>query len=281
MVNDQKGTGRFYIVVIGDEGAAFQKKGKLCTLDTSKYEEGDSVNHEKLSVRLSKVAQQVPKNSRLADIGSDHAYLPCHLVLSGRISFAIAGEVVEGPFLSAQQQVATLGLQQHIHVRLADGLDAITPQDAIDVVTICGMGGDLIAQILERGFKKGLLHTVKKLVLQPNVGEYQLRKWLVQHQFLITKEVLVIENRKFYEIIVAVPYASIPVYTDYQLRYGFFLPQEGAPAFVAKYEREVQKYQRILQQLQHAKKYEGQKITTITNRIKELKELIERHDANR
>ena len=81
------------------------------------------------------------KAARLADIGSDHAYLPVALMLKGKIEFAVAGEVVKGPFESAKRQVMKNGLSERIEVRLANGLDAIERQDQINAITIAGMGG--------------------------------------------------------------------------------------------------------------------------------------------
>ena len=108
----------------------------------------------KLSYRLQKVAEYVPADSRLADIGSDHAYLPAYLALKGKINFGIAGEVVKGPFQNAQNEIKKENLQEIVDVRLADGLAAVELSDEINVVTICGMGGPLICQILEEGKAK-------------------------------------------------------------------------------------------------------------------------------
>src|ERR1700730_3423795 len=102
------------------------------------------MNTEKLSNRLEAVVKHIPRGARLADIGSDHAYLPCNAVKRGIISFAIAGEVVEGPFKSAMKNVDAEGLTQQISVRLGNGLEVINAGD-VDCITICGMGGALIA----------------------------------------------------------------------------------------------------------------------------------------
>ncbi len=101
------------------------------------------MNAKDLSLRLQKAAEFVPQNARLADIGSDHAYLPVALMLQNKISYGIAGEVVVGPYKSAEKQVAKNGLENKIDVRLADGLEAVKLEDHVSAITICGMGGVL------------------------------------------------------------------------------------------------------------------------------------------
>ena len=102
-------------------------------------------------MRLECVAAQVPTGARLADIGSDHGYLPVALVRRGVIAAAVAGEVALTPFAAAERTVREHELQARISVRLASGLEAIEPQDGITAVSICGMGGETIRDILEHG----------------------------------------------------------------------------------------------------------------------------------
>ncbi len=161
------------------------------------------MNHLDLSQRLAAVGDFVPESARLADIGSDHAYLPVALILRGKIEYAVAGEVVQGPYESARKQVKKDGLEDRITVRLANGLDAIQPQDGITAVTIAGMGGSLIRDILEAGKLNQRLSGQERLILQPNIGERTLRSWLQENQYKIQSEKILEENKKIYEIIVA------------------------------------------------------------------------------
>lgn len=161
------------------------------------------MNEQTLSRRLERVAAHVPQGARLADIGSDHGYLPVALMLRGVLEAAVAGEVAQTPFASAQRNVRRNGLQAQVTVRLADGLAAVEPQDRISVVSICGMGGDTMCEILEAG--KQRLGGVTRLVLQPNGGERELRQWLAGNGYQIVSEELLRENRFDYEIIVAEP----------------------------------------------------------------------------
>ncbi|MDQ0741371.1 tRNA A22 N-methylase [Pseudomonas sp. W4I3] len=109
------------------------------------------MNEHTLSMRLERVAALVPAGARLADIGSDHAYLPVALLRRGVIALAVAGEVAATPFHAAQRTVRDNGLEQRIQVRLANGLAAIEPDDAITAISLCGMGGETIRDILDSG----------------------------------------------------------------------------------------------------------------------------------
>jgi tRNA (adenine22-N1)-methyltransferase len=161
----------------------------------------------KLSKRLQRIADKVPSFSRLADIGSDHALLPAFLVQAGIVNWAIAGEVNPGPLAASEKQVKESGLNAKIEVREGNGLKVLSPGE-VDVISIAGMGGSLIASILEEGQQK--LRGVKMLVLQPNVGEDQVRRWLDRHQWLLESEDILEEDGKIYEILTAVPVGGNP-----------------------------------------------------------------------
>ena len=153
-----------------------------------------------ISKRLELVASFVPQGAILLDVGSDHAYLPIELVERGQIKSAIAGEVVEGPYQSAVKNVEAHGLKEKIQVRLSNGLAAFEEADQVSVITIAGMGGRLIARILEEGLDK--LANVERLILQPNNREDDLRIWLQENSFQIVAESILEEAGKFYEILV-------------------------------------------------------------------------------
>ena len=100
-----------------------------------------------LNQRLSIVCSFI-KRGTLADIGSDHAYLPIYAIQNDLCTKAIAGEVIQGPYKAAKRNIANYELNQLVDVRLGDGLSVINSEDQIDNITVCGMGGPLIAKIL-------------------------------------------------------------------------------------------------------------------------------------
>ncbi|AVK60451.1 tRNA (adenine(22)-N(1))-methyltransferase TrmK [Lactobacillus sp. CBA3605] len=221
---------------------------------------------KQLSQRLATVGAFVPLGARLADIGSDHAYLPANLALNQRISYGIAGEVVRGPFENAQHEIEKLQLTARVHARLADGLAAIQPADRIDVVTIAGMGGPLIRHILDQG--QAQLAGVQRLILQPNVGETTLRAWLMAHQFQIVAERILAEDGHTYEIIVAEPISHAVQYTAKELLVGPFLGAEKSPVFSAKWQHELARAQTAVTQMQQAKVVPTEQLATINAKIK-------------
>ncbi|MGH2318164.1 tRNA (adenine(22)-N(1))-methyltransferase [Planococcus sp. SE5232] len=202
------------------------------------------MNAQQLSHRLTRVAYHVPKGAVVADIGSDHAYLPCYLVLNGVADKAVAGEVVKGPFESARKQVQQEGLTGQIDVRLASGLDAIQPEDGITAVTIAGMGGPLICSILEQG--KERLDGVERLILQPNVHAKSIRDWAGANDWIIREEEILKENEKIYEILVLEKTLSSVFLTQQQLLMGPELLKEKTAIFREKWIRESEQWKNIV-----------------------------------
>ncbi|MET3574747.1 tRNA (adenine(22)-N(1))-methyltransferase TrmK [Bhargavaea ullalensis] len=203
------------------------------------------MNTKRLSERLAAVAAFVGPRAVLADIGSDHAYLPCHLALEGRIQKGIAGEVAKGPYESAVQTVREAGLEGKVLPRLADGLDAVRPEDGVDTVSIAGMGGPLIASILENGRTR--LDGVSRLILQPNINAKAVREWGMANGWLITGEQILKEDGKIYEVLVLERGSA--AYDEKELLFGPFLMKEKNEAFREKWERERKSWEIILEQM--------------------------------
>lgn len=227
---------------------------------------------QNLSRRLTMVAKYVPQGARVADIGSDHGYLPAALALAGHIEYAVAGEVVRGPYENAVSEIQKLNLAKIIQARLANGLAAIKESDRINTITIAGMGGALITQILDAHPEK--LAGVTRLILQPNVGEARLREWLMKHRYQIMTENVVEEDGHLYEIMVAEP-SIVPFrYSKYELTFGPFLLEQRSPVFIQKWQDELQRQEAVLQQINHASKPPVAKIKQQEEYISLIREVL-------
>ena len=154
-----------------------------------------------LSVRLAAIAAMVKPGSRIADIGTDHAYLPVELVQSGTAAHALAMDIREGPLKSARRHVEEAGLSGQIDLRLSDGLAGLVPGEA-DTVILAGMGGDLIMRILAEG--RGALYGVDTLILSPHTKIPQVRGMLPAIGYAVDCEDMVCDAGKYYVIIRAV-----------------------------------------------------------------------------
>lgn len=234
------------------------------------------MNSEKLSRRLECVAEYVVQYGtapiRVADIGSDHAYLPCYLLLNQQAEYAIAGEVVEGPFQSAQKEVQLRGLHHVIDVRKGDGLQVLTLADHINTVTICGMGGTLIRQILEEGHHNTHPNTV--FILQANIGEAGLRTWLQANHFDIIDESIVEDAHRLYEIIVAIKNNTHYSLTlSEQLMGPHLLKRQGA-LFTKKWTKELANMKRIYKQMTTSDKVDEAKKVTLASQIEAVEQIL-------
>ncbi|HEY4579054.1 MAG TPA: tRNA (adenine(22)-N(1))-methyltransferase TrmK [Savagea sp.] len=229
--------------------------------------------HVELSKRLQVVASYIPKGARLVDVGSDHAYVPIYALQQNLASFAIAGEVVKGPFESAQQNIEKYNLSKKIEARLGSGLSVIQQEDEMDTLTIAGMGGQLIAQLLTEGVEQ--LHTMKRLILQPNVDSHLVRQWLMAHSFLIIDEQIIKEDDKIYEIIVAE--RGQASYSEVEQWMGPYLVRACSPVFIERWTYELEGRRRIVAGLAKAKQTEttALKQKEIERQMKWIEEVIQ------
>lgn len=221
----------------------------------------------KLSKRLQRIADYVTAGGRVADIGSDHALLPVYLLQSGISRSAIAGELNAGPYMAAKKQAADAKLAERLQVRQGDGLAVLQPGET-DTITIAGMGGLLMREILETGRLAGKLEGVTELVLQPNVGEDAVRIWLLEQGWYLASESILEEDGKIYEVLHAkrvqdaealnarlydgsfLPLGWGPIALKGLLvRMGPHLIREGSKTLVEKWRLEIEKLERIRKQM--------------------------------
>ena len=155
------------------------------------------MEHINLTPRLQCVANCIEKCNVLADIGTDHAYIPIYTIQKGIAQKAIASDVVEGPLKIATDNICSHKLADKIQPCLANGLESAADADTI---VIAGMGGKLICDILKDNIE--IAKKAKRLIIQPMTCGYELRKFLHENNFSIIKECLAKEDEKIYNIMV-------------------------------------------------------------------------------
>ncbi|MDO4552048.1 MAG: class I SAM-dependent methyltransferase [Bacillota bacterium] len=153
----------------------------------------------KLSDRLQRIADCVPRGSSLADVGSDHGFLPVYLRERGICEKLILTDIRKGPLEKAAGNIARLAPGGVFDLRLGNGLEPLAPGE-VDTVVMAGMGGLLMADILGADPEKTA--SFKRFILQPRNAQDKLRLWLYKKGFLIKEEYLVREGRHLCEIIV-------------------------------------------------------------------------------
>lgn len=175
-----------------------------------------------LSKRLDAVAKLAGKCECVADIGTDHGYIPIYMVQNHLAQKAIAMDVNKGPLQRADQNIKSYRMEEHITTRLSDGVAALKEKEA-DCVVIAGMGGLLTIRILEAG--SSVLQTVHTLVLQPQSEIGQVRIWLSEHGYRITDEDMVLDDGKYYPMM-RVEHGTQESWSAQEFAFGKYLIQK-------------------------------------------------------
>ena len=212
----------------------------------------------KLSKRLERIASFVQPGSRVADIGTDHGYVPIWLVQKGVCPSALAMDVRKGPLSRATENIALAGLADKIETRLSDGVAKLLPGEA-DSVVIAGMGGELIIKILENG--RHMWDSVKQWVLSPQSEIFKVRRWLFENGFVIRKEDMILEDGKFYTVMdvqrekdadsegKTVDPDVLSLSEDSRMLYGDYLIRTKNPVLLTYLKEEEAKFLRFIDDL--------------------------------
>lgn len=204
-----------------------------------------------LSKRLQAVADLGKFGDTMADIGTDHGYIPIYLIQSKRISHAVAMDIGKGPLLRAQEHIAKYQLSAYIETRLSDGAKELCCGEVSSVV-IAGMGGVLMQKILRDS--EEVFRGVKEIILQPQSEIEQTRRFLLDNGYEILAEDMVLEDGKYYpmmrvswvESIEENPYAEAK---DIDFVYGAYLLKERHPVLRSYLYREIGIYRELEQKL--------------------------------
>ena len=222
-----------------------------------------------LSKRLNAVAELVTPGMRLADVGTDHGYIPIYLTEAGVIPSAIAMDINKGPLERAKEHIREHGLEGKIQTRLSDGLKNLQMNEA-DCMIAAGMGGGLVIRILSE--ERDTAGSLKELILQPQSEIDSVRKYLTEEGYRIVAEDMVYEDGKYYPMMKAVPCMAgageIP-YSEEELEFGRVLLQQAHPVLGQFLEREMEIQNRILSAL------ESQESVRAKKRMEEISYRIE------
>ncbi|MCV3295790.1 MAG: class I SAM-dependent methyltransferase [Oenococcus sp.] len=227
----------------------------------------------KLSDRLMAIYRLIPNGARVADIGTDHAAIPIALLETAKSSCIIASDVRKGPLFSAQEQIdlADLDSPQQIELRLGSGLSVLKEDDDIDTIVMAGMGGELIAKLIEKVPK---FLTDSLLILQANNEEYTVREAIIQQKRTIIDEKIIQEGRHFYEIIVSRPANKLNTLTEHQLKFGPLLLQEDSDIFRRKWQKKREHLANIKKILEESKQQGSLRYDSLQEEIKEIDEVL-------
>lgn len=201
-----------------------------------------------LSKRLQTVANSVTRGMVVADIGTDHGYIPIYLVSENICKKAYAMDVRKGPLERARANVEKMGLSDSIEVRLSDGLKKLQIGEANSIV-ISGMGGHLITDILDA--RKDILETVSELILSPHSDACVVRHYLHDNNFVIVDEKMLMEDNKFYTIIKAKP-GKEQYDKEVYYEYGKHLLYNKEVTLKQFLEIEIRKYEKVKAILQNS-----------------------------
>ena len=215
-----------------------------------------------LPKRLEAVASYVSEGAIVADIGSDHALLPCFLVLTHRINKAYAGEVIVGPLQQSKKSIDEYKLSSFITPILSDGLENI-PEDTTEIV-IAGMGAYTILDILKAYPNK--VKKYNKIIVQANSHMEEIRKYISKQHFQIINETIVYEKEKYYEICVFIPRNGRDL-SENEITYGPIHLKEKSQGFIDYYQNLIKVKKQILQ-----------KIENTSSKYKEIEDEIQKID---
>lgn len=245
----------------------------------------------KISKRLQAVAALIAKGNTVADIGTDHAYLPIYIVNQGISNRVIAMDVRQGPLEKAKENIWSYGVENYVCVRHSDGLDKLAPLEA-QTITICGMGGKLIQSLLENGKDKYDGNT--QLIVSPQSEIRAFREYLDTNGYFVTEEVMVKEEGQFYFIMECFRSAGkdaqgeqnalsdarlVPAYQrEIQLRYGKRLLDKRDPVLKEYLEKERVNARRIYEKVGGAWKRDeavGERLVQIAEDMKYIDRALE------
>lgn len=222
-----------------------------------------------LEGRLKLIAELVPACEVLADVGTDHGYIPIYCVQNGMCNRAIAMDVNPLPLDRADAHIKKYDLDKFISTRLSDGVQQLSPDEA-DVIVIAGMGGQLIMNILDAG--ADIITEDTYLILQPMLAAKELREFLADNGYDICDEYVCREENKFYNIITAKRGKN--EFSDNDIYIGKNLSQNSPEVYKDYLEYKIRVNEKILSGLKQSSVEDTERISLVERELKYFREAL-------
>lgn len=227
-----------------------------------------------ITPRLECILKHVTEK-KLADIGTDHAYIPIRLVQDKICEMVIATDIKPGPVGAAKRHIEKYGLSDKIEVRLGAGLEPLSTGEAEQII-IAGMGGEMIEKILSENEEKA---KASKLILQPMNNQYELRKFLHKNGYKILCEDIATEGEKVYNLIVACEGKDEPFEDDFSYHIPEYLLNH--PLFSEFLNKKIREYKKIIMGNEKAANKDYELIGYYKNLLNKALELLEKKESEK
>ena len=223
-----------------------------------------------MSKRLDKIASYVKQGVGVADVGTDHGYIPVMLCRRGYEGNIIGTDINEGPLNKARRSLMEADFEDKVTLMLCDGLDGVEPE-SVNTIIVAGMGGDTITGILDRA--EWCAREDVRLILQPVTKPEILRYWLINNEFKITDEALVKENGTVYQIICARPGLS-DKYSDAELFTGKIERIKGEELFAENIALHIKRFKSAVSSIEKTERSGLEAwLNILKNILRELEEI--------
>ena len=216
-----------------------------------------------ITPRLEMIIKHV-RGKKIADIGTDHAYIPIYLIENSLAGYVIASDINKGPLLIAGDNIKNHNLTEKIETRLGGGLSVLKENEA-DTIIIAGMGGILISEIIDADIE---IAKKSNLILQPMNAQYELRKYLLSHGFKITNEDIAVEGFKVYNLIEAASGEQQPFENDFEYHVPHYLTSHKY--FKNLYNKKHREFTKVIKGLENSNEPDTEKLNQYKNWLKEL-----------
>lgn len=201
---------------------------------------------------------------KIADIGTDHAYIPIYLIENSMADYVIASDIKKGPADIAAANVLNHNLEDKIDVRLGSGM-SVLKENEVDTVIIAGMGGQLISEIIDADISKARQF---KFVLQPMNAQYELRQYLIKNGFKITHEDIAVEGFKVYNVLNVVSGEQAEFENDIEYHIPKYLI--GHKFYNELYEKKHREFSKVIDGLENSKSVDKDKLDLYKYWLEEL-----------